>query len=341
MSTLLINESPLMVLPSLAEKIGLCEAIILQQIHYLINSEFNKNIIEGKKWVYNTYEEWEKKFKFVSDRTLQRTFLNLEHANLLIVGRFNKNSRDRTKWYTINYEALTSLEIGTTCQIGTMDSQDAKLAPSMTPNWHHATCQIGTMSKVQKITLQEITHKDKNDQPSNYADQAEIKPSIDLTVDNNLKSVVNVKNAVKTPTKAISKSDANAFSLFWQKYPRRIAKAAAARVFHRAMQKTSLASILEALEAQINERIECGRLGVWLPDWKHPATWLNQECWADQVRSLEQIKQEAQVHWRQKMTYRDVKNLEGEMQTASILNRIAARVEAKKNVMEGMIYEAN
>jgi hypothetical protein len=41
------------------------------------------------------------------------------------------------------------------------------------------------------------------------------------------------------------------------------------------------------------------------------------------------------------MTYRDVKNLEGEMQTASILNRIAARVEAKKNVMEGMIYEAN
>ena len=34
MSRLLIKESPVMIIPSLAVKIGLNEAVVLQQIHY-------------------------------------------------------------------------------------------------------------------------------------------------------------------------------------------------------------------------------------------------------------------------------------------------------------------
>lgn len=39
MSKLLISESPLLVLPSLAETIGLNEAIVLQQIHFWTSKE--------------------------------------------------------------------------------------------------------------------------------------------------------------------------------------------------------------------------------------------------------------------------------------------------------------
>ena len=37
MSNLLIHEEPLLVLPGLASRIGLNEAIFLQQIHYWLN----------------------------------------------------------------------------------------------------------------------------------------------------------------------------------------------------------------------------------------------------------------------------------------------------------------
>ena len=60
--TLLISEPPLQVLPSLAKKIGLNEAIVLQQLHYWLDPKRNKNLHENLHWVYNTYEQWQKQF---------------------------------------------------------------------------------------------------------------------------------------------------------------------------------------------------------------------------------------------------------------------------------------
>ena len=45
MSKLLINEHPLQVLPSLATKIGLNEAIVLQQIHYWKKKMFYMKLV--------------------------------------------------------------------------------------------------------------------------------------------------------------------------------------------------------------------------------------------------------------------------------------------------------
>ncbi|MCZ2256955.1 hypothetical protein [Sporosarcina sp. G11-34] len=53
---LLINESPLQVQPSLAMKVGLNEAILLQQLHF--RSLISKDVRDGHKWVYKTYNEW-------------------------------------------------------------------------------------------------------------------------------------------------------------------------------------------------------------------------------------------------------------------------------------------
>jgi DnaD/phage-associated family protein len=104
---LLLDEKPLIILPSLAEKVGLNEAIILQQLHYWLQQ--STNIRDGYKWVYNTYEDWQKQFPFWSKSTIRRTITRLENSGLIIVGNYNKLKIDNTKWYRINYEALEDM----------------------------------------------------------------------------------------------------------------------------------------------------------------------------------------------------------------------------------------
>ncbi len=108
MSKLLINEVPLMCLPSLAVKIGLNEALFIQQLHYWVDR--SKNIIDGRQWVYNTMADWSKQFPFWSQKTLSRTISNLEKQKLVISGNYNQKGYDRTKWYTIDYAALERIE---------------------------------------------------------------------------------------------------------------------------------------------------------------------------------------------------------------------------------------
>ena len=106
-SSLLIDEYPLLVLPSLAEEIGLNEAIVLQQIHFWLSKE--KNFIDGRYWVFNSYEDWSKQFPFWSVSTIRRIFGKLEESGLVISGNYNKIGADRTKWYSIDYEKVSEI----------------------------------------------------------------------------------------------------------------------------------------------------------------------------------------------------------------------------------------
>lgn len=82
MSRLLITESPVMIIPSLAAKIGVNEAVVLQQIHYWLG--ISKHVVEERTWVYNTYEEWQKQLPFWSVSTIKRTIRSLEMMGLLL-----------------------------------------------------------------------------------------------------------------------------------------------------------------------------------------------------------------------------------------------------------------
>jgi len=109
MTKLLIDEHPLIVLPSLAKAIGLVEAIILQQIHYRLG-HFSKTA-EDIPYTYATYEEWHEDFPFISVSTIKRAIRKLEKMEVLIgTDEFNKNKRDRKKWYTIDYRKMEELE---------------------------------------------------------------------------------------------------------------------------------------------------------------------------------------------------------------------------------------
>lgn len=108
MSKLLINEQPLQVLPSLANIIGLNEAIVLQQLHFFLRISRNK--VGGRSWVYNTINDWQAEFSFWSVKTVQRTIENLEKSGLVVsTDKFNKMKMDKTKWYTIDYQKLNEI----------------------------------------------------------------------------------------------------------------------------------------------------------------------------------------------------------------------------------------
>lgn len=126
MSKLLLNEQPLLIMPTLASKIGLNEAIVLQQIHYWndINEKANNNFRDGYYWTFNSYDKWNKQFPFWSSRTIQRTIKKLEDLKLVVAGNYNKLKIDRTKWYRIDYNVLKELETSPFGQNGTINMTD-------------------------------------------------------------------------------------------------------------------------------------------------------------------------------------------------------------------------
>lgn len=123
MNTLLLDEYPLIILKGLATKIGLNEAIMVQQIHYWLikNEERSINYHDGRYWTYNSYDNWQKEFPFFSVSTIRRTIKSLESQGLIIVGNYNKLKIDRTRWYTIDYQKLKSIDNSPCVQNEQMD----------------------------------------------------------------------------------------------------------------------------------------------------------------------------------------------------------------------------
>lgn len=107
MSNLLLDERPLVVLPGLAARVGINEAIFLQQLHYLLQRSTNER--DGKRWVFNSYEAWREQFPWCSLRTVKRTVDSLRSMGVIETSNHNTLTLDRTLWYTINYEALDKL----------------------------------------------------------------------------------------------------------------------------------------------------------------------------------------------------------------------------------------
>jgi hypothetical protein len=69
------------------------------------------------------------------------------------------------------------------------------------------------------------------------------------------------------------------FDQFWASYPRRTGKGLARKAFTKAIQKTTLTVMLDALQWQCRQPQWLKDGGTFVP---HPSTWLNQERWDDE-----------------------------------------------------------
>lgn len=113
-SELFIDKSKTLIINTeLAVILGdLNESIVLNQLNYWleINKKANKHFIDGRFWVYNTYNDWkEENFQYWSEKTIQRTFTRLENKGIVISSNYNKSGIDKTKWYTIDYDKLEEI----------------------------------------------------------------------------------------------------------------------------------------------------------------------------------------------------------------------------------------
>ncbi|QOR83826.1 DnaD domain protein [Geobacillus stearothermophilus] len=172
MSKLLLDEKPLVILPSLAKEIGLNEAIVLQQLHYWLQESNNER--DGHRWVYNTYQDWQKQFPFWSIRTIRRTIKNLENKGIVISDYLNSMKIDKTKWYRIDYERLeeivskeNDMRPDHVAKMASRDGQNghihmAKMATPITREYTENTTDIKDDDKAKAVSdlSEETTEKE-------------------------------------------------------------------------------------------------------------------------------------------------------------------------------------
>lgn len=111
-ATGLIDEPFIAVYPTAAVYLGINKAVIIQQLHYLLNQTRqteNKrgdkafHFIEGEWWVYNSYQDWqEDHFPWLTADYIGTLFNELE-SDGLIKSSFFEGKGIKKKWYTIDY----------------------------------------------------------------------------------------------------------------------------------------------------------------------------------------------------------------------------------------------
>ncbi|EOG2817422.1 DNA-binding protein [Salmonella enterica] len=206
MSRLLINENPLQVLPTLACAIGLNEAVVLQQIHYWMNS--SQHFYDGRRWVYNSVASWQKQFPFWSEATIKRALVSLERQDMVSCANYNLDPRDRSKWYSINYAALEALE------------QNNKPV-------NDAFGQIDQMEQINmtKCNDADCTNATDHDDPMHLGNMT--KPLPEITTENTQEITTEIKNSIgasadaPAPTRSAKQDYSPEFETAWQAYPKR------------------------------------------------------------------------------------------------------------------------
>ena len=75
------------------------------------------------------------------------------------------------------------------------------------------------------------------------------------------------------------------FEEFWNLYDKKVSRSKAESSYRSAMKKTDHTTIMSALTKQ--KKLWEGRDKAYI---KHPTTWLNQECWNDEIEDLQPAK---------------------------------------------------
>ena len=135
---MLIAENPMIVCPTLAVRTGLHEAVFLQQVHFL--TLHSRNIRDGYRWVYNTYEDWLEIFPFFeNEQKIGRYVRKLEDLGLLVTSKeYNRNKLDKRKWYRVNYasDLLVPEVVTPAVEDSNMNVEDSNLKEQYTKTYN-------------------------------------------------------------------------------------------------------------------------------------------------------------------------------------------------------------
>lgn len=154
-----------------------------------------------------------------------------------------------------------------------------------------------------------------------------------------VKDSVNIKKTISTKKPKI---DNPQFEEFWNLYDKKIGIAEAKNKFALALSKDSFANIIAGVKKYITTR------GVESKFWKHPTTWLNQECWKDEysqsgsqnnqtlcqtinqiigedlISKIEAVGSKAQIHFKSEKDYQKLTT-----STVELRNKVKAKITAE------------
>lgn len=87
--------------------------------------------------------------------------------------------------------------------------------------------------------------------------------------------------------------DLSLFKIWYNVYPRKVAKAQAEKAWTRINPNSVLVELMvQAVAAQVADHETRKARNLFTPEWKHPATWLNGSCWEDVIEPLPLTKAE-------------------------------------------------
>lgn len=201
----------------IATRYGLQEAVFIENIRFWVlkNKANKKHFHKGKYWTYNSAKAYAELFPYWSRQQVERIISKLKDAGVLEVDHFSQNTYDRTNWYTLNEEMLSS------------NSRNG-----------------------------------------------------DIEIDESSNTYINADVNSKT---VIDAEDDLLFEMFWKDYPRRTAKPAAKKAFKKLKPTMQLLAKMQQAIANQKATVWKDKDEQYIP---HPATWLNNERWEDEVKAL-------------------------------------------------------
>lgn len=264
MNNLLFDEHPLVLQPKLAKIIGLNEAIILQQLNYWLKR--SNKFIDGHVWIYNTYSDWQDQFPFFSKSTIRRTISSLEEAGIIITANYNKAGFDKTKWYSIDENALTAK----------IDSACVQNEQTMSSKWTNGSVQNEQMEVFNLNKPIPETTRDYSDNNNNNVSQGETES-------------VSKSDLKKQQKAEEQKRLEEQFEIVWKKYPKKSGKPMALKAFLKAVKSGVEIDLISTKLDEYNQQIKLrGTEKQWI---KNGSTWFNQQGWLDEY-DLQPVKQQ-------------------------------------------------
>ena len=87
-----------------AKKYGVNAAIILSNIAFwVVKNEANgEHFRDGYYWTYNSIPAFNKLFPYLTEKQIRAALNILRSEELILVGNYNDDRRDRTLWYTLS-----------------------------------------------------------------------------------------------------------------------------------------------------------------------------------------------------------------------------------------------
>lgn len=185
-SKLLTDESPLIILPQLAVRLrdrlkayASDAAAFLQQIHYWAMKGCGVVDDQGRRWIYNTYEQWLEQFPWLTEYAFRKIKSALLGLGIIETKAIADHGRDRTLYYALNYNhsALQDFVVDTS----TDGAVDMATPPKddYTPNSTKTTSE--NASNIQAEWKKPITRKSSIQEidPPSLEEMVELQQAVD------------------------------------------------------------------------------------------------------------------------------------------------------------------